>query len=397
MSYRLLWLSLGILTGDVSAQTRDLLMHIWSKEDGYPRILLPLAEQERCMPELYLALKKAALPLPAPIRSMLESCYQKNAIFNLAINGQLQELARAFEQVQLQGLLLKGGAFISMGFWRDPGRRVTSDIDLYVDPKDIDKTCTLLESLGYQVIEAAEGFHDCRQYRRDRAGASIELHLSLAPKQLEYLLPSGRMLQTAQPGRFGKALLVPSTTELYWHILVHSTIQHVYPKLRDLIDLAEMARRFDNAEIDYAEIDRRIETSTLKSALNTAREAALALANGAIQSPVAYRIAAQLRALPRDFLWYGGLTVAGFFAYERLGARLNALQDWLWCSDGEYARWRTQWLGKFEMNWLVRWLVRGKRLIQLPVGIICYAYAFLIVSWEELSSRRGNRQVHPTA
>lgn len=135
--------------------------------------LVDLAEAEGVDGLLYANLRRVNVSddFPADQWNRLQGRYRRTAALNLTRQRDLAELLEAGEQTGVSPLVLKGMALLD-SLYPDIGLRPMFDIDLWVDPRQLEALTRTLESLGYR---SAPYYPDT--YRR--ASTSIDIHTHL--------------------------------------------------------------------------------------------------------------------------------------------------------------------------------------------------------------------------
>jgi len=119
--------------------------------------------------------------MPPESRIKLHREYRLQAIVNVHLWRQLQEIGEALDRSGIRVVLLKG-AYLAYWVYEDPGLRRLSDLDLLCRPDDWDSVKQVLEGIGYrQQYETSAidclSAHPLPFFRRQ--GARIDVHLDL--------------------------------------------------------------------------------------------------------------------------------------------------------------------------------------------------------------------------
>ncbi len=88
-------------------------------------------------------------PPPEALRAHLQRSAMAEAAKSAVVEVQLRALCAAFQEADIDLIVLKGGSFL---FWlyRNLGSREVSDLDLLIREQDLKRTRVLLESHGFQ-------------------------------------------------------------------------------------------------------------------------------------------------------------------------------------------------------------------------------------------------------
>lgn len=120
------------------------------------------------------------VPVPVDVAGFLEQEYRFQALVNLRIRHQLDEIAEALRQLQAQAVLLKG-AFLAYWVYADPALRPMSDLDLLCRQEDRAKLDRALQTLGYAPFVKAGDLHPFPSHRTFHRPKSVrvEVHFCL--------------------------------------------------------------------------------------------------------------------------------------------------------------------------------------------------------------------------
>ena len=204
--------------------------------------LIRIANLGWLVPALHIALKKHGVlkRVPAEVREYLALLHERNLDRNRRLKSQLIEATGALNAVGIHPILLKGGIQLFTSSDKDLGARMLSDIDINIEPSQMDATKAALAKLGYR-----EGSIPRELHRPDDAG-ELELHDRPSRRSASYF--SGDLRDTtALVEKEGVTAGVPDATSQALHLIVHDMIKEgdywrLRIDLRHLHDLANIAK-----------------------------------------------------------------------------------------------------------------------------------------------------------
>lgn len=224
---------------------------------------------------LWVHRRLAALGLRDQVESGLRAALRQEVLVTAGTNLRVDEEAR--RAVGLLGdagipvILIKGAARRALASrWPLLDARGLGDVDLLLPPTQVQAGWEHLRASGYAMaIPDSEERYEEHHHLSGLVGpgkVSIELHrsssINLPPDQAWARFCHGSETVTWQ----GQPVQVPSATELAWHTISHAATDGVFGfRLRHWLDLVALVA--GGAEIDWAEIDRRIETEAIPDGL----------------------------------------------------------------------------------------------------------------------------------
>ena len=112
------------------------------------------------------------------------NCYFMQVIYKNIVKWQrLPEIINKVSAANIDVCLLKG---LTLGtLYNEPYSRVTSDIDLLIDPQSEKCVCKILESEGFSIMYRWEGSHHTKCIRNDIG--LLEIHTQLYDKEVQEL------------------------------------------------------------------------------------------------------------------------------------------------------------------------------------------------------------------
>lgn len=220
-----------------------------------PRALFECAELHGVTGVVLDAWRASQRSIPPELARKLELQTVARELDHAAHLELLRAIDRAFTESGLVGVVLKGPLFAERYYAR-PSARATSDVDLLVDPKDLDRASEVLTRIGYV---AAEGLEEDR-FRREHH----HLHFSRGdalPLELHFhgytgfgeILASPPLMARRQAASGFHALFVLAPEDELVFLAVHAAM-HRFVRLGWLYDLALLTRTMTDHQLrDAAE------------------------------------------------------------------------------------------------------------------------------------------------
>lgn len=220
--------------------------------DWGPIVLI--ANEHLVSPILWVSLVNKNLDpdLPPDLKYYLSGLHNLNLQRNVLIMKQAEEIITSFNKIGIQPIFLKGGAFLLTGVFKDPGSRIMEDLDIMVEPADVERSWGALLDLGYRKIDSDEAVdqrsHHLPAVARDGDPAAIELHTQLFDYYDRTMVLNAEVCFRdaveidSKVGVF-RVLSVPHSII---HNMTHMEIHHLYffsgkISLRSLMDFAALA------------------------------------------------------------------------------------------------------------------------------------------------------------
>lgn len=205
--------------------------------------LIRVANLGWLVPTLYVASRDHGVleRIPADARAYLELLHERNLARNRRLKAQLIEAIAFLNAADIQPILLKGAIGLFTARDEELGARMLSDLDINVEPSQMDSARRALASLGYR-----EGSIPRELHRPDDAG-ELELHDRPSRRSGGYLVDDLWDFTTLVERHDVKAG-IPDATAQALHLIVHDMIKEgdawrLRIDLRHLHDLANLARR----------------------------------------------------------------------------------------------------------------------------------------------------------
>lgn len=188
------------------------------KEEEWLRVL-ELANRAWLTPALLLALEDrgVANQVSEQVLQYLRLLHDRNAARNRRLLQQLAEATAVLNHFGITPILLKGATSLVEIHTERIGARMMSDIDLAVDPVELEQSIHALASIGYRSTEP-------RAMARDHDAGEIELHVAPLKRIARYL--PGDLRHESRPVNVGgRVAMMPNPTARVLHLFVHDLIK----------------------------------------------------------------------------------------------------------------------------------------------------------------------------
>jgi hypothetical protein len=225
-----------------------------------------LADSHRIACAVWVGVSRKGLSreLPDDARQYFAALFEMNAQRTAAIEQQIDECVRAFNDKGIVPLLLKGAAYLKAAIISDPAERIFSDVDVLVAETEIPVAMAALRSLGYREVPTDHTDYrvhrHCRAMFRPGAYGTIELHHRLVSSDLEDLLPVGAAVRSSvERAEDGLRYRYLSPTHMLAMSFLHSQLIDHYGEtftigLRSVQDFIALSEAFPE-RIDWQQID----------------------------------------------------------------------------------------------------------------------------------------------
>jgi putative nucleotidyltransferase-like protein len=241
-----------------------------TQDPGFPQFdweaLISVADRHLLLPALWKSLCRAGLisELEPDVRDFLNEIYSLNAGRNSRIKSQATEVVDAFSRAGIASMLLKGAVFLFEAAAEDLGERMMLDLDVLVPERDLTRSISLLQELGYAAIGNQELAHHHPPLVRQGDIASVEVHWRVCEDP--NLLPAERVFSERMIVSAGSSRVsIPSPTHRIIHDLFHAAVQDGefvggVISLKALYDLIRIDGAH-HASIDWERIDNSMRSS----------------------------------------------------------------------------------------------------------------------------------------
>ncbi|KUM26162.1 hypothetical protein AU467_04045 [Mesorhizobium loti] len=221
------------------------------------RAVIALANRTLLTPDLFSSLLRAGQigRLPRDVRKYLRFVHGCNRERNLRLRAQLHEAVAALNRRGIVPLLLKGAIPLFLSPTGRVPSRMTSDLDLAVEPAEQTVAKACLEELGYVEIAGARGM-----LRQQDVGV-----LELRPSSGSGFEPP-KLVR-----RNGLRVNIPPVRSRALHWIVHDLLKEGdYWRGRiDLRHLHDLARLAESEDVDWTALRASLADPGARNALDT--------------------------------------------------------------------------------------------------------------------------------
>lgn len=259
--------------------------------------LLRAASRHGVVPLLYRQLDRAHREaVPHGVLEQLRDYSRSTRLHNLRLTGELVGLLNTLEARGIQAIPYKGPILASL-VYGDLSLREFGDLDILVPESRAPEASELLLSLGYAPEYELTGAQRAafvsyeRQYLFAReGGAAVELHWTVTPRSVSFLLDPKQLLARAERVSFaGRETLSLSPEDLLLTLCVHGSA-HRWERLGWICDVAELVRTA--GDVDWDSLTARAAASHTRRMLLLG----LLLARDLLDAEVPERVLRQARA-----------------------------------------------------------------------------------------------------
>jgi hypothetical protein len=192
--------------------------------------------------------------LPEPERATLEGEYMLAQARFIKKEAELLEVLEALDRIGIEPIVFKGIPQAVL-MYRDPGIRVSKDIDILIDPSRVEEAKKVLLEKGYSIYSGLRSIQDYRDYhfhfiftRGERMDSVVELHWSLLdPKkhrEMDRDALERKTISITVGERNVRTLAVPHTL---WYLCIHLSYK-LFFDLRNLAELFQLTSTIDERQ-----------------------------------------------------------------------------------------------------------------------------------------------------
>ncbi|PJN91807.1 nucleotidyltransferase family protein [Bacillus sp. mrc49] len=218
---------------------------------NYYRQLLNDIERSNIHAQALFLLKKKGRfnDTPAFFQQGINEKCQSILFQNILIKNQTDQILSAFEQNGLSVIPLKG-TFFSDKLFGHFGARPTSDIDLLIKERDMERAAEIVQHIGYTQKEKQIAFHFHTSFSKELSGSAfpltVELHWDILKRNTANL-EIAEFWQEAYPINDSLYVKQLSDFHLFYMICLHGW-RHNMDSLKYSIDIIQLIL---NVNIDY--------------------------------------------------------------------------------------------------------------------------------------------------
>ncbi len=198
--------------------------------------------------------------LPQEPREQLRAISQTWAARHLAYVNEAARLIAALKAKGITAIPLKGSALMLGGYYPQAGLRAALDIDLLVEPEKQEQADEVVASLGYEDLPGRRSVPKRQRLanelnhlwpRRGPSGLILELHrraFQFTQRERDFTFAEVHS-RAVTVSVAGKELLLPSPTDLAFHLIHHTLVDLQTTKaiLRTIADLFFIFTRHPDA------------------------------------------------------------------------------------------------------------------------------------------------------
>ena len=175
--------------------------------------------------------------LPMDIRQSLKTGYDKAAVQNLVFQYTERQILRCFDEHQIMAMPLKGTRFAER-FFGSVAARATSDVDLFVQPSDLERSIKLVAEMGFQLDKKVHNHAILYKPITPTIPLMIELHWSMDKPYLSELQDAPFWNSSLPMSGFNYIRELDEKSTFYFMIL-HG-MRHRMDSPRYLVDIAQI-------------------------------------------------------------------------------------------------------------------------------------------------------------
>ena len=223
------------------------------REEGfYKRVLLDI-EGEGISSQVYVLLKQQGRinQTPAFFQHRLKESFEKGLFQNLLIKNQMNTILSSFEDQTIDVVPLKGVHFAEKYFGHI-GARATSDIDLLIRLRDLNKAIEIIKNSGFIVEEEYIPGHFHCSFSKRIPGSTmplvVELHWNIVKENTSRFNINDLWDEAIQVGD-SKHVQELAPNHLFYMICLHGW-RHNLDSSKYFIDIIQLIYQLDG-KIDY--------------------------------------------------------------------------------------------------------------------------------------------------
>jgi hypothetical protein len=199
--------------------------------------------------------------LPVEVKERLKTIYNQNKLRMLTFTAELLHISKAFQKNGIDSIPLKG-PMLSYVYHGDFMQRVCHDIDLLLEPAQIEKAYSILYDEGYRMMEEIyttpkqkevylANFHHYCLYHESK-DIIVELHWRLLATQNILTFPNAELWKNAWVEKIsGINIRLLSKYDNFLYLCVHGG-QHQWKRLFWLDDIAVVLQKEEASFITQA-------------------------------------------------------------------------------------------------------------------------------------------------
>ena len=210
---------------------------------------LEMARWHRLVPHAYRALASAGAPAPPWVAAALQNATMAIAAGALARARELLVLLDALRDAGVRALPFKGPV-LSLAAYGDLGVRDSTDLDIVVMPRDVDRAREVLLGAGYtsrtEMSRAQErvlqGGYGHFTYAAPHEGAMVEVHWRFAARRYPWFIPPDAVFGRAGTMEFAGTLVpCPDRVDALLLQAMHGA-RHQWERLEWLVGFVQLLK-----------------------------------------------------------------------------------------------------------------------------------------------------------
>jgi len=187
-----------------------------------------------------------AADVPPPVLAQLRQEQANVRAYNFFLIQELGRLTEGMKERGINTLAWKGPA-LAAAVYGEPGLRPCADLDLMVQPAQMDAAVVLLEGMGYREMAVATGGHT-RNLERVSPKAIVELHQMVVQPHFSVSLSADELMRGASSVRtLGGSIPVPAPEKLLLMLCIHGS-KHVWERLIWSYDVVLFIRAYPSLD-----------------------------------------------------------------------------------------------------------------------------------------------------
>lgn len=215
--------------------------------------VLELANNTLTTPFLIDLVDQPDQSVPEDVKAFVREIYRRNALRNDRLRAQLEEAIAALNERDVIPVLLKGSAILATS--ERSATRIMADLDLLVDPDQVETALQALADLDYQphFRTPPESSKQYTDLKRARDVGMIDLHQA-APGPDYFYRPLGELLEHCRPISVGRGTAyLPTPTFQAFMLIIHDQFQDDdywvgEVDVRHLVELRDLAKAAEGIE-----------------------------------------------------------------------------------------------------------------------------------------------------
>ncbi|WP_430786389.1 nucleotidyltransferase domain-containing protein [Virgibacillus flavescens] len=215
--------------------------------------LIELAENDSILPQVYQLLSNQGRldSIPIFVKEKLQAGYKEVLYKNILIKSQTDIILNKLNFAGIEVIPLKG-VYFAEKYFGSIGARATSDIDLLVREKDVNKAIEIVKSTGFELEEAFIPSHFHCSFSKEIVGSlvplTVEVHWDIL-KQSTSEFRIEEFWDKAIP--FDRSQYVKSLSDYHvFYLMCLHGWRHNLDSLRHYLDIAHLIV-FSKSKIDY--------------------------------------------------------------------------------------------------------------------------------------------------